>query len=133
MKNVAVAGTILLVLVVASYALVILDFHPDTTGIANAGDSKSTTIKTAHVLHTTGADFILDSRWAAAMTACKEGIVMIGDSYVKSEIIDDTSQKLTISLYHRAQGNIEGAAKVYCSTLEVRLSLLRAELNNNKV
>jgi tetratricopeptide (TPR) repeat protein len=73
---------------------------------------------------TLGSTLLSQGRYAEAITAFQKGISLIGSSYARPEVIDDTNMKLLLAEDSLRKGNAKVAATLFSRVLESRLSLL---------
>jgi hypothetical protein len=64
--------------------------------------------------------------WQCANDKLKQGIALLGDSYVDKHILDDTGQKLVIAQMQEKDGNLKTSANLYDRVLVSRLQVLRS-------
>jgi len=62
-------------------------------------------------------------RFSVALDSCRTGLKELGDSYVTSEVEDDTGMKLIAADLQFKEGRIENAAVVTCRILKERFGL----------
>jgi len=71
-----------------------------------------------------GRDKVVRSEYLAASAACLRGVEAIGNGYLDPRVVDDTGQRLVLATTLPP----EGAARVRCETLAIRVSLMKAKI-----
>lgn len=69
-------------------------------------------------------------QFAVALNSCRNGLKELGDSYVSSEVEDDSGMKLIAAELQFKEGRIENAAVVTCRILKERFELWKKKQAN---
>lgn len=74
---------------------------------------------------------LASGRYLLALEFCRSGLKELGDSYVTSEVEDDSGMKLIAADLPFKEGRIENAAIVTCRILKERFKLWGEKPNNS--